>query len=326
MSINKPLLGSIFTVKTANDTIESAKNQKDPLKLWDEFWYEGEVCCLFADTNVGKSILAVQIGNHIANMLQDNETVAYYDFELSEKQFGLRYTDEKTKKTFNFSDKFIRIILNTDDLKEYCQEHNETLDDVIMQGIESNIQELHTKVVIVDNISWLTNMKSTGNTAANLMVKLTNLKRKYNLSILVLAHTPKRNLGKPITVNNLSGSKTFSNFFDSMFAVGKAICDPNLRYLKQIKVRIGSFTYDTNHVKTCCLDKTNSFLGFKPIGFSDEKNLLSDKGEFNSDNANKKISKKKIVKRKLGRENIKIINKLVASEFDSINNCKFKTF
>ena len=34
--------------------------------LFDKLWYEGEICILFADTNVGKSILAVQIGDSIS--------------------------------------------------------------------------------------------------------------------------------------------------------------------------------------------------------------------------------------------------------------------
>ena len=51
---NKPSLTDIFSAMTANETIEAAKVQKNPKKLWHEFWIENEVCCLFADTNVGK--------------------------------------------------------------------------------------------------------------------------------------------------------------------------------------------------------------------------------------------------------------------------------
>ena len=45
---------------------------------------------MFADSNVGKSILAVQIADRIAR----TDNVLYLDFELSEKQFQLRYTNE----------------------------------------------------------------------------------------------------------------------------------------------------------------------------------------------------------------------------------------
>ena len=56
----------LFTVKTASSWIDQAKNRPIPQMLFGEFWFEGELCILYADTNLGKSILAVQIGNSIS--------------------------------------------------------------------------------------------------------------------------------------------------------------------------------------------------------------------------------------------------------------------
>jgi len=56
----------IFQVKTAQQWIEEAKLRPIPKMLFDVFWFEGEICILFADTNLGKSILGVQIGNSIS--------------------------------------------------------------------------------------------------------------------------------------------------------------------------------------------------------------------------------------------------------------------
>lgn len=56
----------MLCVKTANQWREEAAMRPDPNKLWMSLWYEGEVCCLFADSNLGKSIYAVQIANKIA--------------------------------------------------------------------------------------------------------------------------------------------------------------------------------------------------------------------------------------------------------------------
>ncbi len=53
----------IFTIRTATRWIEEARLRPIPRMLFGEFWFEGELCILFADTNLGKSILAVQIGN-----------------------------------------------------------------------------------------------------------------------------------------------------------------------------------------------------------------------------------------------------------------------
>ena len=294
----KPSLTDIFSAMTANETIEAAKTQKNPKKLWKEFWYENEVCCLLADANVGKSILAVQIGNSIAEKLPKDETALYYDFELSKKQFELRYTDDKNKSTFKFSDKFIRVELNADKVRDYCEATKESFDDVIINAIEANIKKFNSKILIVDNLSWLVNMKDTATTAGKLMKRLCELKKEYGASILVLSHTPKRNLGSPLTQNSLSGSKKLTNFFDAMFAVGMSLKDPSLRYIKQIKVRTGEFKYDANHVEICKIEKSGSFLGFTHIGYSTEEEQL--KGSQNIPcvkGISKKLKGKRINKR-----------------------------
>lgn len=296
---NKPNLTDIFSAMTANQTIEAAKEQKNPKKLWKEFWIENEVCCLFADANVGKSILAVQISNMVADKLGKDETVLYYDFELSKKQFELRYTDEKNKSTFKFNDKFIRVELDADKVRDYCDETKESFDDVIINAIEANIKKFNSKVIIVDNLSWLVNMKDTATTAGKLMKNLCTLKRKYPISILVLSHTPKRNLGSPLTQNSLSGSKKLTNFFDAMFAVGMSIKNPSTRYIKQIKVRTGEFKYGADHVYLCKIEKSGSFLGFTPIGYStEETELKKGKDSFTvTKGSGKKLKGKRINKR-----------------------------
>jgi predicted ATP-dependent serine protease len=320
---NKPSITDIFSAMTANETIEAAKEQKNPKKLYKEFWYENEVCCLFADANVGKSILAVQISNAIAEKLGKDEAVLYYDFELSKKQFELRYTDEKNKSTFKFSDKFIRVELNTDKVKEYCETTKDSFDEVIMNAIEANIVKYNSKILIVDNLSWLVNMKDTATTAGKLMQKLCTIKKKYGASVLVLSHTPKRNLGSPITQNSLSGSKKLTNFFDAMFAVGMSVKDPSLRYIKQIKVRTGEFKYGADHVDICKIEKSGSFLGFTHLGFSTEEDQLKAEKE-------KKAVSKGYTKSKKGRKSRRAYRShLAAAQIDLVSqmaNDAFETF
>ena len=92
-----------------NLAMERASMCQNPKPLFDPFWYEGEIGCLFADSNVGKSILAMQIAAGIAK----EQRVLYFDFELSEKQFQLRYTDENGK-LYRFPDKLFRVTINPD--------------------------------------------------------------------------------------------------------------------------------------------------------------------------------------------------------------------
>ena len=56
----------MFNIKSANQYMLEAAKRPNPKSLYKTFWHEGETCCLFADTNLGKSILAVQIASEIA--------------------------------------------------------------------------------------------------------------------------------------------------------------------------------------------------------------------------------------------------------------------
>ncbi len=117
----KDNIHGLFTIKTANNWIEEAKNRPIPKKLFSQLWYEGEICILFADTNLGKSILAVQIGNSISKGEQiksftietQKQSVLYFDFELSDKQFQNRYSKDY-KENYVFDDNFLRVEINPD--------------------------------------------------------------------------------------------------------------------------------------------------------------------------------------------------------------------
>ena len=113
-----------------------------------------------------------------------------------------------------------------------------------------------------------------GDAAGRLMIQLNNLKKRYALSILVLAHTPKRSLDCPITSNDLAGSKRLYNFFDSVFTIGKSAQDGGLRYVKQLKVRYGTFSHDADNVIVYEIDKVDAFLQFVFRGYSTEKEHL----------------------------------------------------
>lgn len=257
----------MFVIKSVNQTIIDAKQRPDPIPLYLSLWYEGEVCCLFADSNVGKSIYAVQIAAEIAK----HQKVLYFDFELSDKQFQLRYTDDG--KVFTFPDNFYRVEIDNE--KYDC----DNLEDSIVANVENAAIQSGAKVLIIDNLSYLCIAAEKGDLAGRLMQRLVGLKKKHGLSILVLAHTHKRPLTEPITQNNLAGSKKLFNFFNSAFTIGKSAKDPNLRYIKQIKVRYGNYQYDADNVIVCSIEKENAFLQFVQIGFATEREHLKEQSE-----------------------------------------------
>jgi len=269
---------SILQIKPANEWIDEAKKRPIPKKLFGELWFEGDLCIVFADTNLGKSILAVQIIHSITSGISTcglpleakQQAGIYIDLELSDKQFECRYSD-RYKNHFTFNNNFYRaeIKLGAKIPKKYA-----TLEDYLCASIEMTILQHSAKVIIIDNISYLKTGTEKASEATTLMIFLNELKKKYGISILVLAHTPKRDYSKPLSKNDLSGSKSLMNFCDSSFAIGQSFNSPGVRYLKQIKQRIVEEIYGLDNVITCSIVKNTNFLEFRFDGFDNELNHL----------------------------------------------------
>ncbi len=269
----------LFTIKSATKWMEEAKNKPVPKMLFGEFWFEGELCILFADTNLGKSILAVQIGNSISKneaivpfkLDSPKQPILYFDFELSIKQFENRYSKDYSEH-YDFDDNFIRIEINSDAEVPDGQD----FEDYLCDSLERSIISTNAKIIIIDNITFLKNGNESAKDALPLMKQLKALKSKHELSILVLGHTPKRDLSKPLSINDIAGSKMLSNFCDSAFAIGQSSLDSSLRYLKQLKQRNTEQIYDSENVCVCQISKPENFLEFEFINYAEERAHLKE--------------------------------------------------
>lgn len=90
----------------------------------------------------------------------------------------------------------------------------------------------------------------------------------------MIAHTPKRDPSRPITQNDLAGSKRLYNFFDSAFAIGMSGRDNRLRYVKQLKARSCEIQYGGDNVLLYEIVKTDGFLRFSLVGNARESEHL----------------------------------------------------
>ncbi|MDB5087006.1 MAG: hypothetical protein JWR09_1000 [Mucilaginibacter sp.] len=269
----------MFTIENGNRWLELARREPEAKMLFGELWHQGELCMLFADTNIGKSVLAVQLGESIARgqciepfaCQAPPARVLYIDFELSQSQFGLRYSNGE--EDHQFSDNFFRAQYNF--IPDPPPNVNEN--DLLIAAIEYKVKQAKATVLIIDNITCLRGGTENSAVALSLMKSLKALKTDYNLSILVLAHTPKRrNATQPISADDLHGSKLLINFADSAFAIGKSTIDNDLCYLKQIKQRNTRQRYGSDNVCLCRIQKPGTFLHFTFEGNSAERlHLLS---------------------------------------------------
>ena len=272
----------LFTVETGSRWMDLGERSPAAKMLFGEFWHQGELSILFADTNAGKSVLAVQIANNIARARQTGpfacsakpERVLYVDFELTTTQFYQRYSNPKGD--YQFPANFYRAQFNqAGSIPEYFKSY----DDFLIAGLEQKIMQIKATVLIIDNISCLRGGTESAAVALRLMNNLKRLKADHKLSILVLAHTPKRrNPARPINAEDLHGSKLLINFADSAFAIGKSTTEAGLCYIKQIKQRNTQQLYGESNVALCRITKTPTspkkpanFLHFNFEGFGAEQ-------------------------------------------------------
>ncbi|HZY39672.1 MAG TPA: AAA family ATPase [Mucilaginibacter sp.] len=270
----------LLNTKTANDWMKQEFGKPAARPLFGSLWFENELCILFADTNMGKSVLAVQIGDCLTkcysfepfyNQVDEALKVLYIDFELSAKQFEARYVKNPQFDSYLFSPNFYRSEFNPEADDGIAGDNYE---EHIRGAISAAVSETKAKVLIIDNITYVGNGTQNANAALPLMKALKALKIKYGLSILVLAHTPKRNAYKPLTVNDLQGSKMLINFADSAFAIGQSYASPGRRYIKQIKQRNQKEEYGENNVCLIRQEKHINFLRYKFEGYAREADHL----------------------------------------------------
>lgn len=250
-----------------------------PLRLWGGFWYEGEVSCLFSNSNAGKSILSVQIGVDVAR--NTGKKVIYFDFELSDKQFQMRYTGDNNE-LFDFPDNFYR-----GSLKRGTRSNGDFMVDALAL-IERKAIDIGADVLIIDNLTKICQSSEKSESAGPFMDALISLKMQYGWSILIIGHTTKAYREcYPLTQNDLGGSKALVNFVDSLFAIGRSVQDDSLRYVKMLKNRNEEF--DMSKVRVYSIEKINSFLQFVYQRDSKERDLLREFSESEEEKVTKQV-------------------------------------
>lgn len=71
-------------------------------------------------------------------------------------------------------------------------------EEEIIKNIEEAALTTGSRIIIIDNLTYLCNNSEKGDVAGLFMISLMNLKKKYGWSLLIIAHTPKRSLTSPI--------------------------------------------------------------------------------------------------------------------------------
>lgn len=260
----------MFQVRGANERMLDASTQPVPRRLWKDtsLIFENEMTLLFASTGLGKTVLSVQMANDMA----EEDKVLYLDLELSDVQFRKRYSDNFTND-FQFNDNLF--IVNFQ--RRFSMPEGMDYDTYFLESLKALLDETGARIVFVDNMTRLISADTDqAKSAKPLMDKLNAMKFDYGLTMILIEHSRKTDNLRPISINDLQGSKMKVNFADAVFTIGQSSKDKNLRYVKQLKVRSSEVDFDSENVALYELVQKNSFLQFEVVGYGSEREHLKE--------------------------------------------------
>lgn len=251
----------MFRVRRVTNVLKDAASTPDPVALYPVLIIENEITILFADTGIGKSTYAVQICEHVS---QCHRTLLV-DLELADKQFEKRCRHEDGSH-YKFSDNFFR----ADFTEQFILPEGGSYEEYFIHSLNVAIEETGAKFIVIDNMTKLsTSDTDTSKASIPIMNSLLELK-KSGVTLFLLEHNKKVDGSRPISLNDLQGSKMKANFADAVFTIGRSQKDSRIRYVKQLKVRSAECLYDTDNVMVCELTHEGGLLHFKHIGFGSE--------------------------------------------------------
>ena len=309
-----PDQAGILEGRPLNDVIDDSLMRPRPKTHCRGLIVEGENTVLFASTNVGKSIACYQMAEQICR--DTGEVVDYLDFELSDMHLMDRYTDADTGARHYFPANLHRYEISPDLITDG------NVEEAILASIEQLAQK-GDRFFFVDNLTFICRDSEKGLGATEFMMRLIKLRRTYDLTLVVIAHTPKRDGKQPISPYDLAGSSKLISFFDAGIAIGRSVKDKETRYIKQVKVRHGQFEYGADNVITCEITKDGGYAHFRILGTCPERDHLKERTDKDIDTRDKNI-KDLYIQGKSYREIADILNLSKSLVGNVINKLKEK--
>jgi len=217
--------------RKVNDCIALVKQMPPTVRLFDEFWHEGEVAVMYGPDRIGKSVLAVQIGEALASgrkidgfqMPAGEMKVLYIDLRLTTRQFFDRYLlkpdGNSVPQAYEFAENFYRA--TPSDLAN------------ISDWIRVNVKERGFRAVIVDDLQALQTRPYGAREAIELMNEMRKLCSETGVSVLLLAGSGRsRGLADEGDLRHL---RVVCGRADSTFAIARNCERTEDRYLLQTR-------------------------------------------------------------------------------------------
>jgi RecA-family ATPase len=289
-----PTFKTMPIIKAFEEIKDTINNQKN---IFGDLLTEGDLTILFGRSNVGKSFLSYQIGEAVArgknvlNVMDDielknhgetqyynlnNETpaqkVLYVDFEATIEKDYIRYSTKDLKKSDNTT---MPYQFSTDFITAFPERLTVADNLLFIDAIELEVIKSGARVLIIDNVSAISQDNEKSGNAAKLMNKVKDLQRRNKLTVLLMAHTPKIVQGEAIIANNLAGSSNLYNLADSVMAINMTTMADDIRYIKQLKSRYNEIQFHQDNVVAIQFScRPDGLKGFSFLNYEAEVELI----------------------------------------------------
>jgi KaiC/GvpD/RAD55 family RecA-like ATPase len=271
----------ITRYQSGAEIMQMCVDAKDSRRLIGDLLSEGGITLLFAPAKVGKTVASIMFGVNLAqgvpamNILVNEvgpRKVLYFDFELTDRDWKKRYSDGNDQ-FFDFKalDEHFGRVSETVDFTDYGAFSSKILPEIKM-WVESKKPD----IIIVDNLTFVTDGSLDPKIATLLMKELKGINKKYNTSIVVLAHVPKQNGKLPMTENTMAGSAQLKNFATDVVGIARSGFGKGHIYIKHLISRSREVEFDETKTIHAQIEKKGAFLGLTFLGFREEsEHLLS---------------------------------------------------
>jgi len=267
-------IGPMPRPRKANECFISTKYYRSPQLLFDEFWREGELALMFGVSGVGKSVLAVQITEALARgrnlegfrMPIGRRKVLYVDLDLSDAQFGARYSRDTSKPLLRSG----RAAIHYKFAENFYRDRPSSNDQLI-EWLRAAIKANGFRVVVIDDLSAIKNTHDGTRETLKLMRDLKLLCDELNVSILALADSDEPGKTGIVGEADLGRSRVLCSVADSIFAIGRHPRKPGHCYLVQTRSKSSPIFWTPQNAPVCRLVQEE--IGF--LGFAFDERLAS---------------------------------------------------
>jgi hypothetical protein len=271
-------------------TLDFTGSLYNPTKIYIENDYllypilkENQLAILFGLTGEGKSILAFEFANCIANgscpwkgfrVDTKPQDVLYIDFELGASSFSSRYKNPKFSKNIHI----VNVnVYEYNSMIGFERTQPQRLDRAITY-IEELSKKYYSKVIFIDNLSNIADQVEQAAEADRFISDLYGRMKALDLTIFFLGHTPKIQAAAALTLNQLKGSSSLTKTFESV--IGFKRVEGDVSYIKQLKYRQLENIFDEQNVAKFDFDtSTPSGWTMSFVGNDVEDELLPDDGK-----------------------------------------------